>query len=165
MPSNEPLIWHALSVRQPYAELIVRGIKRYEARTWEPRWLGGAILIHASQSLAAGWRGNKWILAGLKRAGILPEDVPTLSRSALIGAVDVVGFLNATRYARKVVPVFQRRLCYTSDPDGDFLLWKLRNAVAFERPIRSDGKLGLWSVSQRVTRLVDARLPEFDIQA
>ena len=30
-----------------------------EGRTWEPRWLSGAILIHASQGLAAGWRSNK----------------------------------------------------------------------------------------------------------
>lgn len=38
----------ALSIRQPWAHLIIKGIKRIENRTWNTRYRG-PILIHASQ--------------------------------------------------------------------------------------------------------------------
>ena len=40
-----------LSVRQPYAWLIARGMKAIENRTWTTRYRG-PVLIHASQKLA-----------------------------------------------------------------------------------------------------------------
>jgi hypothetical protein len=38
-----------LSVRQPYASLLVRGIKRFESRTWSTDYRG-PLLIHASST-------------------------------------------------------------------------------------------------------------------
>lgn len=40
----------AISVRQPYAEMIMRGIKNLEFRTWSTKYRG-PILIHASNTL------------------------------------------------------------------------------------------------------------------
>ncbi len=42
----------ALTVQQPYASLIVRGIKHYETRTWKvpSRLIGETIAIHAAKS-------------------------------------------------------------------------------------------------------------------
>ena len=38
-----------LSVQQPWASLIVAGIKDVENRTWKPKEMPGRILIHASK--------------------------------------------------------------------------------------------------------------------
>ena len=38
-----------LSVQQPWASLIVAGIKSVENRTWQPKQIPGRILIHASK--------------------------------------------------------------------------------------------------------------------
>lgn len=37
-----------LSIQQPWAEMICRGIKDVENRTWKPAEMPGRILIHAS---------------------------------------------------------------------------------------------------------------------
>lgn len=38
----------ALSIQQPWTEMICRGIKDVENRTWKPAGLPGRILIHAA---------------------------------------------------------------------------------------------------------------------
>jgi len=51
---------HALSIRQPYAELILRGMKRIEYRSRPTRRIGQRFYIYASKQWAAG----KLLLAG-----------------------------------------------------------------------------------------------------
>lgn len=68
----------ALSVRQPWAELIVRGDKNLEYRSWRLREMG-PLLIHASRTHDP----ENFELAGMK-----PDGLPF---GALVGVVDVVG--------------------------------------------------------------------------
>lgn len=42
-----------LSVRQPWASLLLSGVKMYECRSWGPR-RPGVLLTHASSGKAAG---------------------------------------------------------------------------------------------------------------
>ncbi len=42
-------VWYALSVKQPWAALLVTGIKAVEVRTWDTRHRG-PVLIHASRN-------------------------------------------------------------------------------------------------------------------
>jgi len=71
-----------ISVRQPWAELIVRGIKDVENRVW-PTAYRGPLLIHAGlKSSASDWEG-------------VPASTPPIVRStcctgAIIGMVQVV---------------------------------------------------------------------------
>jgi len=51
-PRNEAML--ALSIRQPYAELILRGIKTVEYRTRSTRIIGERLYIYASKAKAAG---------------------------------------------------------------------------------------------------------------
>lgn len=68
----------AVSIRQPYAELILRGDKTEEYRTW--RVSHGPLLIHASRTVTADEREEA------EEAGIDLSQVPT---GALIGLVHV----------------------------------------------------------------------------
>lgn len=43
-----PDVWHALSVKQPWAALLAAGVKTVEVRTW-PTTKRGPILIHAGK--------------------------------------------------------------------------------------------------------------------
>lgn len=67
----------ALSVRQPWAELIVRGDKNLEYRTWRLREMG-PLLIHASRTLDH---------ENFEITGMEPQGLPF---GALVGIVDVV---------------------------------------------------------------------------
>jgi hypothetical protein len=78
----------ALSVRQPYASLIVAGIKAIENRSWAPKYRG-RLAIHASKSMR---------LADLNDARALcreigapfPEEFP---RGGILGTVDFTGVI------------------------------------------------------------------------
>jgi hypothetical protein len=70
----------ALTVRQPWAELIVRGQKDVENR-----------------SRRTTHRGQLAIHAGLRREASEPEVQGQLDRGAIIGVVDVVGCVQGSR--------------------------------------------------------------------
>lgn len=47
-PSPEPTNWVALSIKQPWAALLMAGVKTIEVRTWSTK-RRGLVLIHASK--------------------------------------------------------------------------------------------------------------------
>lgn len=59
----------ALSIRQPYAELILRGIKKIEYRSRPTKIIGERFYIYASRK----WAG----VNGEALPGIQPGDLPT----------------------------------------------------------------------------------------
>jgi hypothetical protein len=83
-----------LSVRQPWAWLIVNGYKDIENRTWHLRYRG-SLLIHAGKAWDESYSPEcpEWfqeeinsLLCGVKIPG--PEE---LQRGGIVGMVDVVG--------------------------------------------------------------------------
>ena len=50
MTSTSPLM--VITIRQPYAELIARGVKRVENRTWSSKYRG-PLAIHAGTAFFA----------------------------------------------------------------------------------------------------------------
>lgn len=76
----------ALSIRQPYAELILRRIKKveYRSRRTEVR---GVIYIYAS--LTAGDE------AGFRKLKVLPGELPT---GLVVGTVELVGWRRSKKY-------------------------------------------------------------------
>ena len=76
----------AITVRQPWASLIVAAAKDIENRTWSTRYRG-PLLIHAASAAArpAAWQEARALCA---RLGIpLPTDLP---RGGVIGVADLV---------------------------------------------------------------------------
>ena len=70
----------ALSVRQPYAELILRGIKKIEDRSMATR-KQGRVYVYASRTPAAD--ASSW-----RKVKAAPGELPT---GVLVGTVEIVG--------------------------------------------------------------------------
>jgi hypothetical protein len=142
----------ALSVQQPFAELIVRGLKILETRTW-PTDYRGPLLIHAARrsTLPASLvdSGN----AILERNDIDPA---TLAGGAIIGQVTLAGcysfrdFLNRIEVARLLTDDEERIGLF----GRGWFRWHLTNPVAFATPICCIGSTGLWEPSSELRRKV-----------
>ena len=76
----------ALAIHQPYAWLIVQGIKDVENRTWSTRHRG-PFLVHASKKVIDAKEMSR-VRSQLARKGIvLPDD---LQRGGIVGVVTLV---------------------------------------------------------------------------
>jgi hypothetical protein len=80
----------ALSVRQPYAWLIIHGHKDIENRTWPTRYRG-AFLVHASATLHGTADQREGLRSWVRqRFGVeVPED-DDLERGGIVGEASVV---------------------------------------------------------------------------
>jgi hypothetical protein len=85
-----------LSLHQPFAQLVVRGVKRVEVRSWTTDYRG-RIAIHAkgvapSTRIEDRWRADRDLALRLADEGWLDrEDLKKLPRSAIIGTVYLSG--------------------------------------------------------------------------
>lgn len=90
--------WKVLSVRQPWAWLIVTGLKDIENRVW-PTTFRGPFLIHASQGMTR----DEYDDAELLLSSIGPDKLVArnirlpayheLARGGIVGAVEIVDCL------------------------------------------------------------------------
>ena len=119
----------AITVYQPWADLIVRGIKDIENRSWPTRFRG-RILIHAGSNI-------KWdIVKKYRRAlGLDSVDDYDPHTMAIVGMAEIVG----------CVTTYRSR--FFLGPYG----FVLKNAVRFRKPIRYRGR-------QRIFRVPLSRL-------
>jgi predicted transcriptional regulator len=132
----------ALSVRQPWASLIVWGLKTVEVRSWQPSYRG-CLLIHAAKTQDE---------TALARMGL--ERAPT---GAVIGVVALTGVeaLTVTSWNRLAsehldVGAFQPNL----------FAWHLESPRALEHPVPCRGDRGLFEVrlsSEELERICPAR--------
>ena len=75
----------ALSIRQPWAWLIVHGFKDIENRDW-PTNFRGRLLVHAGQTMARSYYDT--VVADLTAAGLCPANIPAyedLPRGGFVG--------------------------------------------------------------------------------
>lgn len=118
-----------LTIKQPWASLIVNGYKSYEFRSWKTKYRG-KILIHAGMSLEKEY-ANK----------VKKYDLEYI-KGAIIGEAEIVDcilvdacFDDSLRKENDIV--------YSSDHVGLYA-WKLANIKKYEEPIYVKGKLSLW---------------------
>ena len=129
-----------LSVQQPWASLIVAGIKKVENRSWQPKELPGRILIHASKKTslrAMGAEPLEWVqeIFNHQIYGNL-ADFPNLPSGAIIGyaTVDKVDKDSANSV-----------WAAGENNDSNLFYWHLTDAHVFDMPIIGvKGKLHLW---------------------
>jgi len=117
-----------LSVRQPWAALIVSGLKDVENRSWKPRYRG-RLLIHAG----AGMRVSD--LDYLAEKYGIELDRSSLVLGAILGAVDLIDC------KKKVSSRWHVR--------GD-IGWYFANPRRLRSPIPYKGQLGLFEVPDRL---------------
>lgn len=128
-----------LSLLQPWATLVVMGVKKIETRSWGTHHRG-ALLIHAS--------GGK---AGALLAAEDPfrRHIPDFNRlpfGAIIGQVDLVQVSRLE--ALDLAPQLVNRLSLEERAFGDYgpgrFAWLLENPLPFARPLPARGTLRLW---------------------
>jgi hypothetical protein len=128
----------ALSIRQPWAFLIIAGEKPIENRSWVSNY-SGPLLIHASSSFDKA--GYQWVKKNFPRL-----KMPTPAKyelGAIIGSVDMVG----------CVPYGEDyHSPWFSGPYG-FLF---RSSKQFDQAIPFKGQLGFFEVPDELLKLYDA---------
>ena len=123
-----------ISIRQPWAWLIVHGYKDIENRTWAPKHRG-RVLIHAGKTVKDDDFPvqREWV----QTCGIqIPADLPT---GAIVGEAVVTGVVRSR--AGDAPP--------TSSPwyEGPVGI-QLSYPVAYAEPIPSKGQLGIYEYNQ-----------------
>jgi len=133
-----------LSVRQPWAWLIVAGHKDIENRKWYTNHRG-PLLIHASKAMDPEDfpMQRKWV----NQSGIvIPEDLP---RGAIVGAATLTDVWDKKKFERPGIRWFE-------GPYG----FKMEDAVEFAEPIPWRGQLGIRDASDALAARVSKMTAE-----
>ena len=132
----------ALSLLQPWASLVVMGIKQWETRSWSTAYRG-ELLIHASKGKKA---------ASLVRNPPFSTYIPQFSAlpfGALIGQVwleEVVRVEDLFASPERMESMTIEERAFGHYERGRWC-WILSNPITFRRPIPVNGTLGLWEYS------------------
>ena len=120
-----------LTIKQPWATLIMQGNKRFEFRSWQTKYRG-ELLIHAGKGI------DKEAVKRL--ANYLPKELP---QSKILGKVTLVDCI-------KMTPEFKEELLkenneiYTKSSFHENYGWQLEDVNVFNEPIDAKGHLSLW---------------------
>ena len=119
-----------LTVKEPFATLIIEGYKEYEFRSWKINYRG-KLLIHAGKNIdkEAYSRVKKYNLE-LKSGSIIGECI--ITDCILVDKV----FDNKLRKKNPIV--------YKNNHVGMYA-WKLEEIIKYDKGIPVKGKLGLWN--------------------
>jgi len=116
----------SISVRQPWAELILRGVKSIEIRTWTTSYRGD-LYLHTGK-MADGYK-------------IFEYDMANVFRGGYIGIIELVSILEFTHENWRM---WQKRHLSNGSYRPGCYAWVLRNPRRFEQPISGPGKLNLF---------------------
>lgn len=132
----------ALSIRQPWAGLIVAGYKDVENRGWFTPYRG-QLLIHASRTFEGDMETMRFIASRLD----VPTGVAILqmrmkpfdhNRGCIIGAAEI--------WNMQDIDMMPKDYPQSGWRDWDQYGWYLRNPLLFPEPIPFRGQLGLFDV-------------------
>ncbi len=120
-----------LTIKQPWATLIMQGYKRFEFRSWQTKYRGD-LLIHAGKGI------DKEAMKRL--AKYLPEK---LSRGEILGKVTLVDCIKMTTEFKGML-LKENADIYTKSSFSENYGWQLEDVEVFEKLIPAKGQLGLW---------------------
>ena len=120
-----------LTIKEPWASLIINGYKEYEFRSWKTNYRG-KILIHAGLSL------EKDIASKFIDYGLSYTKGAIIGEATLVDCILVDEKLNDELY--KINP-----LVYGKSKHVGNYAWKLENVIKYNEPIYCKGQLGLWN--------------------
>lgn len=134
----------AISIKQPWASLIVHGIKDIENRTWKcpQKYIGQRILIHSSgKSLKYDNFYDSILTNGQILA--LPENKRWNDFNFLAGAI--IGSVVIAGCVQNYPSAWAEKGCWN---------WVLKDAVLFKKPIINvKGKLNFWEYKNEQQRI------------
>ena len=137
---------NALSIRQPYADLIVKGIKDVENRSWFTA-TRGRIYIHTGKIFdQAGYDSMMDMKVLLPRK----EDYDL---GAIIGEVDIVDCK-----FRKASLIYYDYSCWYEIGKWGYIL---ANPILYDKPIPCKGQLGFFEIDIQEGQIKTEYSPEF----
>jgi len=123
----------ALTVKQPWANLIVKGIKDVENRTWQTKYRGRLYIHAAKKSDPVGFSFNCPSTVFDKANNSIGKEF----KMAIIGYVDLVDIVKNSK------SIWAQIDCYH---------WVLKNPVMLDKPIENvKGSLSLWDCEEYIT--------------
>lgn len=121
----------ALTIKEPWASLIIEKYKKYEFRSWKTKYRG-KILIHAGLSV------EKDMMQRFKDYDISIKPGYIIGEATLTDCILVDE--NFNKELRAIDPIV-----YGRSNHAKTYAWKLEDIVKYEKPIPCKGKLGLWN--------------------
>jgi hypothetical protein len=128
-----------ISLLQPWASLVILGVKTIETRSWQTAYRG-PLLIHASK----GKKGSVVCKRPLIRQHL--SDFNELPFGAIIGSVTLTDIVPVETLNISAAAIAARTLeekAFGDDTKGRYA-WLFSDPVHLETPIFTGGSLGLW---------------------
>ena len=127
-----------LTIKQPWATLIMQGNKRYEFRSWQTKYRG-ELLIHAGKGI------DKEAMKRLSK--YLPEELPA---GKILGKVTLVDCIKCDENFKEkclkenMFMLKENKDVYAKSTFVEKFAWQLENVEVFDEPLEAKGKLSLW---------------------
>lgn len=121
-----------ITIKQPWATLIVEGYKRFEFRSWKTNYRGD-ILIHAGKGI------DKEAMERLKK--YLPDEIPI---GKIIGKATLTDCVPMSKDFADMLSKENNDI-YTTHSFSRNYGFKLKNVEKLDNPIEIRGQLGLWN--------------------
>lgn len=120
-----------LTIKQPWATLIMLGDKRYEFRTWKTKYRGD-LLIHAGKGI------DKEAMKRLEK--YLPVEIPL---GKILGQVKITDCVMLTNSLKENL-LKENPDIYKNSEIGLYG-WKIEEVQVYDDQIEIKGRLGLWN--------------------
>lgn len=131
----------ALSLWQPWASLVVLGLKRWETRSWSTEYRG-PLAIHAARALKRRECLRPYFSVPLSARG---WEFETLPRGYLIGTVELVDVVRTETLIEPRGQLTEFELLAGNFAPGRFA-WKLERPVLLDQPLIVRGRQGLFEL-------------------
>jgi len=141
------MIIKAITLWQPWAELIAKGFKKYETRGWYTPHRG-KLAIHAAKRPAE--KERRYIDSLMQK---YPATIELFVNPLPLGAVVCVVDLVRVHNTEDIVDHIDELEFDVGDYDDGRFAWELELLEVFDPPIPASGSQGLWDWNNEGVRL------------
>ena len=126
-----------LTIKQPWATLIMEGYKRFEFRSWQTKYRGD-LLIHAGKGV------DREAVSRLKK--YMPEELP---KGKILGRVKLIDCIKCDEnFKNKCLQ--ENKDVYAKSSFKENYAWQVEVEETYENPIEAKGQLGLWNYMNKI---------------
>jgi len=135
-----------LTIQQPYAGLLILGIKKNETRSWNTKHRG-KLAIHSSAKMTAdGKQTLEWLSKELPDVFFPGSEAMIMCTrlGMVLGTVNVIETFS-TNSSYNVAVHTESLERYLGDYSANRYFWKCEDPVQFASPVPAVGKLSIWN--------------------
>ncbi len=125
-----------LSIKEPWASLIINGYKEYEFRSWKTKYRG-KILIHTSKGI------DKKSIDRFKCYEL------EYKYGVIIGEAKLIDCIKVDEKFRNNL-INENSIVYSKSIYVEKYAWHLTNIKKYDKPIEISGHLGLWEYNKNI---------------